>query len=420
MNRSGITATLGLLVLFLLMGCGEGDAPTSPGAGEKAPAARTEPAPETPAATAPEPPPEPTAAAAPRQVTASVGSLFLSPETPTGAVDVRFTLPAGWAEAPAYGENRWGPEGVDLAFGFDAACNGNCHPAAIAGNLAKGFDGFKDSAARPNLNTGDPARDALRASVETLAEAELPSGRLLALRVTYSKEIMASGPYRPQLRMRCAWHTPGDSWYLTLDLRADLEPGEAALPALLDICRSVEALGPTRSAAEQQEPLVLDTPRCVLPEMPETAYTVESRNSEEKPSVILLTRPVVIGGLPLAPIGRVYVEYNDDPISLRDVFTAADRSFQIGGVEVTCLRRQPLRIDGACGLRRCILAREAGFGAFSLPAYSEITLETDAPDRVKRVEVPAGATLTVGPQEYTGPGRAVFNAGTFETWKPHG
>ena len=313
------------------------------------------------------------------------------PETPVGTVDVAFTLPPGWGEETAWGAGHWGPAGGDIAFAFDTTCNGSCHPAAVGPNMARSFDGFKTSAARPNVNSGDPAKDAIRADVEVAAETELTNGRLLALKVTYSEAVLASGPYRPQLRVLCGWHRPGDAWYLTLSLRADLKEGEALLPDLLEVCKSVEVKGPTTSEAERQDALVVVGPGCALAGLPEAAYTVQSSNSEGQPSVILLTRPVVVGGLPLAPIGRVYVEYNDDPIGLRDVFTAEDQTFEVGDVEVTCLRRQPLRIDGACAVRRCVLAQETTIGEQTAPAYSEITFETgpDGAPQVKRI-VPPG------------------------------
>ncbi|GEM_PF-5992299 len=351
-------------------------------------------APETAAAPEAAAPVPEAAAAAPKQITVTVGDMPLDADLPAGSVDVAFTLPAGWAEAPAYGENRWGPAGVELAFGFDVSCNGSCHPAAIAGNMTRSFEGFRSSAARPNVNTGDPAMDALRANVETLEEAELPGGRLLALRVTYAREILASGPYRPQLRLLCAWRNPGDAWYVSLRLLADLEPGEAALPALLEICRSVKVKGPTPTEAEKQGPLTLEGSTCTLDQLPADSYTVDSANSEGKPSVILFNRPVVIGGLPLAPIGRVYLEYNDDPISLRDIFTAADHTFTVGATKITCLRRRPLSITGNCELRRCTLASDAQFDGVTIPAYSEITLDSEVPGKLKRVNVPAGAKGT--------------------------
>ncbi|MFH1532185.1 MAG: hypothetical protein ABIK09_15780 [Pseudomonadota bacterium] len=420
-----IVQGLSLVVISLSLGCGRDATPEPVGAVGDPPAvaAESEPAvggPSTGRNRGVDAPPTVEPEPQPAQITATVGGLSPDPETPMGTVDVTFALPAGWGEGTAWGKGHWGPGDGDLAFSFDLSCNGDCNPAAIAGNLARGFDGFKDSAARPNFNSGDPAKDAIRATVEAAAEADLPNGRLLALRVTYSEEVLASGPYRPQLRLLCAWHTPGDAWYLTLDLRADLEPGEAILPALVDVCKSVEVKGPTPNEAEQRSPVILETARCELQSLPEATYTVDSKNSEDKPSVILLNQPVVIGGLPVAPIGRIYVEYNDDPITLRDVFTAADHTFKVGDMEITCLHRRPLRIDGSCALRRCILAREAAFGTFSVPPYSEITFETGPAGEawVKRVHVPGGAVLRAGDQEHPGPGQAVFSEGAFQEWKP--
>jgi hypothetical protein len=416
-----------LLLVSWLGACGRGDAPEAGKSGPEAPPTATASGPEAPptaTASGPEAPPTATAsgpeapptgersprrelagapaageepappaveAATPTRVTATVGDMNACPETPVGTVDVAFTLPPGWGEETAWGKGRWGPDGGDVAFDLGTTCSGSCHPAAVAQNMVRSFDAFRDSAARPNVNSGDPAKDAIRANVETAAEAELTYGRLLALRVTYSDEIMSSGPYRPQLRVLCAWHRPGDAWYLRASLWVDLKEGEAVLPALVEVCKSLEVKGPTASDAEKQEPLVVDGPGCALANLPEAAYTVDSTNSEGQPSVILLTRPVVVGGLPLAPIGRVYVEYNDDPISLRDVFTAEDQAFKVGDVEVTCLRRQPLRIDGACALRRCVLAQETTIGEQTAPAYSEITFETgpDGAPQIKRV-VPPG------------------------------
>ena len=249
-KRSG--RFLVMLALVTLTTCGRGEQD------EKAPEAAAEPAspravapptaapaPSEPAAAPAPAVPAAPAAAAPQRVIVSVEGVSAGPEAPLGTVDVAFDLPPGWGEETAWGKGRWGPPGGDLAFGLSVGCNGSCAPAAIAANMATDLESREQSAARPNFNTGDPARDAIRAAVERVADETLPNGRILALRVTYSDEVMASGPYRPQLRLACAWHRSGDAWYVTLDFRAGLEEGQPMLPVLLDVCRSVEVLGPT-------------------------------------------------------------------------------------------------------------------------------------------------------------------------------
>lgn len=410
----------------------------------------------------------------PTMVDASVGSLNVGPDAPMGTVDVRFALPAGWGAATDYGENRWGLVGADFAFGFDASCNGNCAPAAIPGNMEASFEYLQMRAEQPNYNTGDAKLDALRADVEVVAASPLAAGRIMALRVTYSEEVLKSGPYIPQLRLQCAWHRPGDSWFVTLNLRATLDSAEAQLPALLEICRTVEVLGPTPNEAQQREALKIDSERYLLSTLPAESYTVESTNSEGQPSRILLTRPVIINDLRLEPIGTVYLEYNDDPITLRDIFVAEDRAFAVGELQVTCLRRQPLRIDGEGSVRRCILAQDLVVDNFALPRFSEASFEAErvragqlkedtkfpeatcrgkeeikfdvangglrfctlaeplaagelllpAGTRVKwgevgdvqKAQVPADAVMKIGDQEYPGPGKARFRDGKFEEW----
>ncbi len=364
---------------------------------------------------------------------------------------------------------------MELAFGFDAGCNGNCDPGSIPENLAKAFDGFKEMAGRPNLNTGDPAKDAVRATVETLADQQLTNGKALALRITYSPEIMASGPYQAEMRLMCAWHQPGDPWYVQLSVRAAQKQGEEALPTLLDVCKSVEVLGPTPNEAEKQPAQTFTGERLALAALPPSAYSVESKNSEGQPAAILLKQPVVYNGLPIAPIAKIYLDYGDEPTTFRDIFTTKDHTFTVAGASVVCLRRQPLSVRPDGGLHRCMLAQDTKVGEWMFKAYGEVSFEAqrprsgvlkdqvsfpeatcqaaskvefDAADggltrctlgqplvkeglsvpigaevrwkgvaRIDRIEIPKEAVLQVGTDSYTGPGQARFKQGVFLEWR---
>ena len=259
-------------------------------------------------------------------------------------------------------------------------------------------------------------------------------------------------------------------------MSAMLEEGEKAVPAVLDICRSVEIVGPTPNEAQTKEPVVLTGKRLELSLLPEDAYTVDSKNSKGVPSVILLNQPVVFGDLTIAPIGRIYVEYNDDPITLRDIYTTTDQPFQVGESKVVCLHRAQLRVDGDGNVRRCILAGDTTFGSFSLAAFSEATFEGGQLRRgtllneatfpeascqagtlvefdvanggltrctlskplekegisipigavvefeeaalLDEVKLPKDAVMKVGEESFTGPGSADFKKGVFNKWTP--
>ena len=310
----------------------------------------------------------------------------------------------------------------------------------------------------------------------TLAQFDLPRGQGLALEINYTQEILDSGPYQPQFKVLCNYLTPGDGYFVAFDGLGPLSAKEASLEPMLEACRSAVVLGPTATEAEGKEPIVVDGQVLALSLLPETAYAVESTSSS-KPSVITLNQPVRFGSLLIAPLGRVYVEYNDDPITLRDVYTSQDHTFAMAGADVAgdavvCLRREGLRINGRGELQRCILARELSVGPARFPIYSEIefaegrlkkghlledttfaeatcrggtpvsfdpaeggltrcvlaaelvkdevvapvgsVVSWRGPGLLKDIEVPAGATLKVGQEEFPGAGTASFSESGFK------
>jgi hypothetical protein len=489
-----VLAVVGLVTL--MVGCSK-SAPSSPEKGaEKPPVAS---APETPKSVpdaqpnAAAPPADAgessaqvapaTAPATPKEMTVAVGGVNEGPETPMGTVDVRFTLPSGWQKSVGFGPTTYGPVETGQPFPtrvtLSAGCNGNCDPRAIPANIDAHFAAFVERASRPNFNTGDETLDAVRADVTTLARFDLPAGRGVALAVDYAKELLASGPYQPQFQVLCVVRQPGDNHYVSLVGIGPLAVKDQWLVAMQGICQSLTMVGPTRTEAEGRPPVTVAGDILTLDQLPADSYEVLSTLSG-KPSVISLKRPIVFKELTIAPLGRVYLETNDDPLTLRDVYLTQDQPFPmtdagVEGDQVLCLRRQSVRISGEGQLRGCTLARALKVGPGLFPEYTEIEFEAgrfrrgqlaqDAiypeatcmggksvtmdvadgglircvlaapltvgtvsipvgcdvkwagPGLLRTVHLPEGAELTVGEEKHAGPGTASFTKGLFKNYR---
>ena len=89
-------------------------------------------------------------------------------------------------------------------------------PRLMREEMASAVASVKHWAATPNYNTGDAARDAVRAKLTLLAdEAVGPSGWLLVLRSEFSAEVLASGPYANTFEIRCYAFRPGDGFVIS-------------------------------------------------------------------------------------------------------------------------------------------------------------------------------------------------------------
>ena len=161
---------------------------------------------------------------------------------------VSLELPPGWTESTKLSFEP--PKQVDeyfpTNFSLRAECQGNCDPEAIPKNMERGLTNLKKMAGQPNFNTGDPKLDAVRGKVEILEESDLEQGKLLALQVTYSQEVLRSGPYKQDFKIKCVWHQKGHPFFVELYGRGPLEMEQSCLAPMLSMCRSVKVLSPKK------------------------------------------------------------------------------------------------------------------------------------------------------------------------------
>lgn len=158
--------------------------------------------------------------------------------------ELAFKLPAGWKRDPVWKEQQVfrmddGAEFDYPTFSFYTTCGGSCAPEALAKAEAGAISRQKEVMARPNINSGDPARDAIRAQLEVIEEGTLPLGHFAAVRVKYDPKVLASGPYRQIVKVVCTYYRPGFPSYVGFIGSAPLNQEGKVLAPLLEVCRGL-------------------------------------------------------------------------------------------------------------------------------------------------------------------------------------
>ncbi len=113
---------------------------------------------------------------------------------------VRVKAPAAWTSSETSVVLRDEYQEAIAGVQFTVICNDKCGDEQIA-NLPKVIDQTFETRARPNLNTGDPALDAVRLKVDLVEEGNVPDGKFRIARVT--KPAGLQGPYREHLYAVC-------------------------------------------------------------------------------------------------------------------------------------------------------------------------------------------------------------------------
>lgn len=113
---------------------------------------------------------------------------------------VRVKVPADWITEPVSVVLRNELKEAVAGVQFSVVCNANCGDDDVA-RFPKIIDTSFESQARPNRNTGDPARDAVRLNIEVLEEGDIPDGKLRVARIT--KPAGLKGPYREEIYAVC-------------------------------------------------------------------------------------------------------------------------------------------------------------------------------------------------------------------------
>ncbi|MFC2164316.1 hypothetical protein ACFLT2_04900 [Acidobacteriota bacterium] len=162
-----------------------------------------------------------------------------------GTLSLKAKIPSNWALNPDFGAIVYQPENKDDYFyppllQYGSSCGGSCDPKDIPKNIEKLIKGIKDTLARPNINTGDPELDAIRANVEILAEEKFADNAwILAAAVSYPEEL-SSAMYTPKIVVHAFRHHKDARFFIQTTARAQLTQKEEFLAVFLEACKHTD------------------------------------------------------------------------------------------------------------------------------------------------------------------------------------
>jgi len=156
----------------------------------------------------------------------------------SASAQVRVKVPAAWIADPVSVVLRDEFQEAIAGVQFTVICNAGCGDDELA-RAPRIVDQMFETRARPNVNTGDPAMDAVRLKVDTVEQGALADGAFRVARVT--KPAGLQGPYREQLYAACvrvkkgAKSVAAQAW-APLDREGDLGP------LIVAACKTFEIL----------------------------------------------------------------------------------------------------------------------------------------------------------------------------------
>lgn len=162
-----------------------------------------------------------------------------------GTLAVQAKIPRSWARNPDFGSIVFQPPDKEDFYyppliQYTASCGGSCDAAAIPGNIETAIQGIKDGLSRPNINSGDAEKDAIRADVEILLEEKYTEDAwILAAAVTYPEEL-SSALYIPKVVVHAFRHHSGDKFFIQTSAHAALDQKDELLAVLTAACRSTD------------------------------------------------------------------------------------------------------------------------------------------------------------------------------------
>lgn len=153
-------------------------------------------------------------------------------------------VPSTWNESspgnfrqPDPFDGIW-PSHIAVALG-GYSCQGSCTDDDFERAMAKLFAGRHEHLATPNLNTGDPEKDALRLEVTELSSGEIENGRFVGHEVRKPEGV--TGPYFEGSQALCARFRPGDKYYLVTSVAANVGAEDEWFDDLVAACKQAHA-----------------------------------------------------------------------------------------------------------------------------------------------------------------------------------
>ncbi len=155
---------------------------------------------------------------------------------------VKARIPATWIRNPDFGTVVFQPKDYEDYFyppfiQFTISCAGSCDPEAIPGNIENRIKGIIDTLTRPNINTGDPELDAIRANVEILTEEKFSENDWIFAAVVTYPENLSSAQYVPKVAVHAFCHHPGDAFFVETNASAHLDQKDEMLKILMAACK---------------------------------------------------------------------------------------------------------------------------------------------------------------------------------------
>ena len=183
----------------------------------------------------PTPPAAPSAAAA---AAAPAVDRELDVKEPSASAKVRVKLPASWSANELSIVLRDEFNEAIAGVQFTVICNQGCTDDDIA-RMPKVLEQTFETKARPNVNTGDPAMDAVRLDVAVVEDGELAAGKFRVALV--AKPAGLKGPYREQLYAVCVRAKPGAK-VVAAQALAPVDRERDLGPVIVNACKTFEIL----------------------------------------------------------------------------------------------------------------------------------------------------------------------------------
>jgi len=170
------------------------------------------------------------------------------------AVAVKLSLPASWKEGDHDDVARLLPKVQPDEFFYtqlqisegSTSCEGTCDKTQILANIKLGYDAYKARLETPNLNSGDPKKDAYRAKLDVFEDNEESEGGLY--KHVFAAKVTCPGkgdiPCSPQLGARCFYYQEGADYYLVASGKGPLAAENSAWPELVALCSSLTIVAP--------------------------------------------------------------------------------------------------------------------------------------------------------------------------------